>query len=185
MPSPLDGVRRAIHDARDRIHGAGDDIRTLAEDMGGMARGLREEAGIEEAPPTERKRSKVTNDETIAYQNREIAKHLWQLENHLAQGCRIPDSNGIPQVCDCCEKGTFIAGLAYESIPIAERGGRPSAVYEEVARWCEDLDPMATVDAVESGQYDYKKLSGQCSALRKKLMGSTSIKSLLVPTSTD
>jgi hypothetical protein len=181
MPGPLDGVRRAIHDARDKIHGAGEDIRTLAGDMGGLTHRFHEEVSSEEAPPTEPKRSRLTNDETIAYQNREIAKHLWQLENHLAQGCRIPDSNGVPQICDCCEKGTFIAGLAYETIPIAERGGRPSAVYDEIARWCEDLDPMATVEAVESGQYDYKKLSGQCSALRKKLMGSTSLKSMLPP----
>jgi len=123
--------------------------------------------------------SKLTNDEIIAYQNREIGRELWQIEKHLAQGCRIPDSTGKLTPCDCCQKGSFIAGLAYESIPIAERGGKPSKTYEKIAQWAEELEHMVTVSAVESGQYDYKKLSGQASALRKDLMGSLSVSALL------
>jgi len=129
--------------------------------------------------------SKLTNEETLAYQNREIGRELWQLEKHLAQGCRIPDRTGKPVPCDCCEKGGFIAGLAYESIPIAERASSSSVIYQKVARWVEELTPMVTVSAVESGQYDYKKLSGQASALRKELMGSTSLKALLIKPSAD
>lgn len=181
MLGPLENVRQAIRDGREKIHQAGEGIRTLAEEMHGLTGTTTEEVPLEETPPVSAHRSKITNDETIAYQNREIAKQLWQLELHLAQGCRIKDSQGIPQACDCCAKGSFISGMCEEAIPIAERGSRPSAIYAEIAGWCDALDPMATVEAVESGQYDYKKLSGQCSALRKKLMGSTSLKAMLPP----
>ncbi len=125
--------------------------------------------------------SKLTNEEILAYQNREIGRELWQLEKHLSQGCRIPDRTGKPVPCDCCEKGGFIAGLAYESIPIAERASSSSAIYEKIAKWAEELTPMVTVPAVESGQYDYKKISGQASALRKELMGSLALGALISP----
>jgi len=125
--------------------------------------------------------SKLTSEETIDYQKREIAKELWQLEKHLAQGCRIPDKSGKRIPCDCCEKGSWIAGLAYESIPIAERAGQTSGIFEKLASWADALEPMVTVAAVESGQYDYKKLSGQASALRKELMGSLALGALLSP----
>lgn len=137
------------------------------------------------AVSTETRPSKLTTEETIAYQNREIARELWLVERHLAQGCRIPDSSGKRIPCDCCEKGTFIAGLAYEAIPIAERGGKASEVYVKIARWSENLVPIVTVAAVESEQYDYKKLSGEASELRKELMGSLSFGSLLAPKESD
>ena len=41
--------------------------------------------------------SSVTTEETIAYQNRELAKTLLVLETHLSQGCEIAG-----KVCDCC-----------------------------------------------------------------------------------
>ena len=125
--------------------------------------------------------SKLTSEETLAYQKREIAKELWQLEKHMAQGCRIPDKTGKRIPCDCCEKGSFIAGLAYESIPIAERAGQPSNIFEKIAQWSDDLTPMVTVAAVESGQYDYKKLSGEASALRKELMGTLTLSAMAAP----
>jgi len=125
--------------------------------------------------------SKITSEETIAYQKREIAKELWQLEKHLAQGCRIPDKTGKRIPCDCCEKGSWIAGLAYESIPIAERAGQTSDIFEKIASWAEALEPMVTVAAVEGGQYDYKKLSGEVSALRKELMGTLALGALVSP----
>jgi len=130
---------------------------------------------------TSKSLSKLTNDEVLAYQNREIGRELWQLEKHLSQGCRIPDKTGERIPCDCCDKGSFISGLAFESIPIAERGGKPSDIYTKIAEWAEALQPMVTVPAVESGQYDYKQLSGEASNLRKELMGTLSISSITAP----
>jgi len=192
LPSnPLTAVRKVIRDGRDRVGKAQGGIRSLADEIRGIA-GLEPQpptrtAGGDQEPPSppgitpNTSVSKLTNDEILAYQNREIGRELWQLEKHLSQGCRIPDNTGNRVACDCCDKGTFISGLAYESIPIAERGGKPSDIYARIARWAEGLEPQATVAAVESGQYDYNKLSGQASALRKELMGTLSISALTAP----
>jgi hypothetical protein len=178
-----------IRDGRGMIEDAGSDIRSLADALHtgipGMTSTIQDSEktpGIKPQAVTPRAGSavsKITSEETIDYQKREIAKELWQLEKHLSQGCRIPDKTGKRIPCDCCSKGTFIAGLAYESIPIAERVGQTSDVFEKIAQWSEDLAPMVTVEGVESGQYDYKKLSGEASALRKELMGSLSLSVML------
>ena len=189
--NPLSPLRKVVHEGHQQIEKAGRDIHSIAEELRGnipnktsTIQDIEEASEIEpqsrtSSPTTDV--SKLTNDEILAYQNREIGRELWQLEKHLSQGCRIPDRTGKPVPCDCCEKGSFIAGLAYESIPIAERGGKPSTIYEKIAKWAEELEPMVTASAVESGQYDYKNLSGQASALRKELMGTGSLNALLTP----
>jgi len=189
--NPLSPLRKVIREGHQQIEKAGRDIRSIVEEFHGGTPDR--ESTIQdtgETPEIEPQRrtaspttgaSKLTNEEILAYQNREIGRELWQLEKHLSQGCRIPDRTGKPVPCDCCEKGGFIAGLAYESIPIAERGGKPSATYEKIAKWAEELTPMVTVAAVENGQYDYKKISGQASALRKELMGTGAFNALLPP----
>ena len=189
--NPLSPLRKVLHEGHQQIEKAGRDIRSIAEELHGGTPDMTSTAqDTEKAPKIEPQSrtsspttdvSKLTNDEILAYQNREIGRELWQLEKHLSQGCRIPDRTGKPVPCDCCEKGSFIAGLAYESIPIAERGGKPSTIYEKIAKWAEELEPMVTASAVESGQYDYKNLSGQASALRKELMGTGSLNALLTP----
>jgi len=190
-PNPLDSLRGIIREGRERIEKAGSDIRSLADELRTGLPGMTSTIQSDEkapgiAPQSPRQGpavavSKITSEETINYQKREIARELWQLERHLSQGCRIPDKNGKRIPCDCCEKGSWIAGLAYESIPIAERAGQSSNIFEKIAQWSEALEPMVTVPAVESGQYDYKRLSGEASALRKELMGSSSLGALLSP----
>ncbi len=188
---PLEPLRELVRGGRERLEEAGSDIHSIAEDLRGnipnitptiqgTEKALEIEPQSRTASPTGGA-SKVTSEETIAYQKREIAKELWQLEKHLAQGCRIPDKTGKRIPCDCCEKGSWIAGLAYESIPIAERAGQTSDIFEKIASWAEDLEPMVTVAAVEGGQYDYKKISGEASALRKELMGSLTLGALRTP----
>ncbi len=192
LPSnPLAPLREIVREGRERIEKVGSDIRSIADELhAGIPGTTSTIQGTEKVPEIEPRSSrqtpvtgasKPTSDEILAYQNREIGSELWLLEKHLAQGCRIPDKAGKRIPCDCCEKGGFIAGLAYESIPIAERAGRSSTVYEKIARWAEELSLMVTVAAVESGEYDYKKLSGEASALRKELMGSLSLGALLSP----
>jgi hypothetical protein len=187
-PSLLDPLRDIIRGGRERVEKAGSDIRSLADELHNGIPGMTttiqgggKTSGIEPQVFTTRPGaavSKLTSDETLAYQKKEIAKELWQLEKHLAQGCRIPDNSGKRIPCDCCEKGTFIAGLAYESIPIAERAGQTSDVFDKIAHWSEDLAPMVTITAVESGKHDYKKLSGEASALRKELMGTLALSAM-------
>lgn len=147
------------------------------------------EAGVMEPPTKEGAKqpkaatetpykSKLSNEELLVYQNREIARELWLLERHLSQGCRISNKDGDRTPCDCCAKGSFIAGLAYESIPMVERSGLNSDIYLEIAHWSDALEEKVTVPAIESGKYDYRKLSGEASKLRKKLMGTASSKAL-------
>lgn len=187
--SPLDPLRNMIRDGRGMIEDAGNDIRTLADELhagfpGSMANTMLEPEQAPQIVPQAATRtpgtgaSKITSEETVVYQKKEIAKELWQLEKHLAQGCRIPDKNGKRIPCDCCQKGTFVSGLAYETIPIAERIGQSSNVFNEIATWCEELDTKVTVSAIESGQYDYKRLSGEASTLRKKLMGTLALSAM-------
>lgn len=187
-PNPLKPLRDIIRGGREKIEKAGSDIRSLADELHGNFPGANSTTQIGERPPKIEPQSsgqsptvavsKLTPAETLAYQKKEIAKEIWQLEKHLAQGCRIPDKTGKRIPCDCCEKGTFIAGLGYESIPIAERAGQKSDIFEKIARWSEDLAPMVTVAAVESEKYDYKKLSGEASALRKELMGTLALSAM-------
>ena len=191
LTAPLEPLREIVRGSRERLEEAGKDIHSIAEDLRGNIPDITPTIQETEKPPKIEPQShtarpttgasKLTSEETIDYQKREITKELWQLEKHLAQGCRIPDKTGKRIPCDCCEKGSWIAGLAYESIPIAERAGQTSGIFEKIAQWSEDLAPVVTVAAVESGQYDYKKLSGEASALRKELMGSLALGSLLSP----
>ena len=186
--NPLRPIRKVIREGHQQIEKAGRGIHSITEELHSgtpdMPSTTQDTVKTPEIEPQSRTASpttgvsKLTSEETIAYQKREIAKELWQLEKHLAQGCRIPDKTGKRIPCDCCEKGSWIAGLAYESIPIAERAGQTSDIFEKIASWAETLEPMVTVAAVEGGQYDYKKLSGEASALRKKLMGSLALKAL-------
>ena len=189
--NPLDPVRKVLRGGRERVEKVSSDIRSLADEIRGIAdlghQSPPSAPGSQQEPPPPQDTisntsvSKLTNDEVLAYQNREIGRELWQLEKHLSQGCRIPDKTGERIPCDCCDKGSFIAGLAYESIPIAEREGKPSDIYARIARWTEELEPMVKVPAVESGQYDYKKLAGEASMLRKGLMGTSSFSALTAP----
>lgn len=192
LPSnPLDAVRGIMHEGRETVEKIGNDIRSLAGEMHSSSLSTTTTTQNDDKAPRIEPQSprqglstgvsKLTNDELLAYQRREIGRELWQLEKHLAQGCRIPDTSGKAIPCDCCQKGTFVAGLAYESIPIAERAGQSSSDFKEIAAWCEALDAKVTVDVIEAGGYDYKKLSGEASALRKRLMGSLSLGTLLSP----
>ncbi|MBA7703926.1 hypothetical protein ES703_112723 [subsurface metagenome] len=170
--NPLDKFKGALVQGQRQIGKAASDIRSVADELGHAGSGQtfsQEKGDVAPSPPAApslTSKSKLTPEETLAYQNREIARELWMLEKHLAQGCRIPDKTGTPIPCDCCEKGVFIAALAFEAIPIAERASLPSEVYQEVSTWAEKIEPMVTVAAVESGAYDYKVLSGEASARR-------------------
>jgi len=115
------------------------------------------------------KASVLTNEETLAYQNKEIGKELWMIEKHMAQKGRIPDKNGELKVCDCIHKHVNVGALAMETIPIAERAGQPSEPYQKIADWITKIEPLVTVDAIEADDSHLPMLAGEASALRKEL----------------
>ena len=122
----------------------------------------------------ERRVNKITTEETIAYQRREIGKQMMLLETHLQQRCRI---NGKP--CDCCEKHPIVMeGLSQEAI-----GMTTDPVFPDIIEWARYLSPITTQLAAESGQYDdlYPDLAIKTRELRKRMMGTTDLKALMTP----
>lgn len=106
---------------------------------------------------------RVTTDETIQYQKKQIVKELTLLEGHLQEGCKINR-----KACDCCEKHpTKIEGLAQETA-----GMTPEPVFKELAEWAQEIAPITTEAAVASGKYDdeYPKLAIKARELRKAIM---------------
>jgi hypothetical protein len=55
---------------------------------------------------------RVTTEETVEYQKRELSKEILLLEKHLQQRCKI-----MGKACDCCEKHPIvIEALAQEAL---------------------------------------------------------------------
>ncbi len=112
-------------------------------------------------------RSELSTEETVAYQNREIAKNLLVLERHYAQRLRI---NGIP--CDCGSGRHLLAieTLAEEAIPMVDNPD----VYYHLIDWVKEVGPKSTDEAAKSGKYDneYPVFSHQARDFRKEIIGS-------------
>jgi len=111
--------------------------------------------------------SELSTEETIAYQNRELAKNLIVLERHYAQKLRI---NGIP--CDCGSGRHLLAieSLAEEAISMVDNPD----VYYRLIEWVKVVGPKSTDAAAKSGKYDneYPTFSHQARDFRKEIIGS-------------
>ena len=111
--------------------------------------------------------SGVSDKDTLLYQLDHLVAVLSQLEIHLSEGCKI---RGVP--CDCCGKHALQAHtFAMETISIAARMEKPTAIYSEIAAWTPTIEDIDTPDKVGSGDYDetYRKESGTASKFRKKV----------------
>lgn len=121
---------------------------------------------------------RVTQEETVEHQHREMAKKLLLIEGHLAQGVRIA---GRP--CDCVspKHSTELEALAEESVSI---NPSQAELYKQLADFARELNRKAREDVVESGQYDseYPALAGRARQFRKELMGSERPSAVLTPT---
>ena len=119
---------------------------------------------IEQLLPTTREGAQVTTPETIAYQNRELAKSLLALESHLSQGCRI-----FGKPCDCCS-GRH--PLELEKLSEEARSMSSDPVYAEVIAFAREVEMKANTQAVASGQYegDYPGMAAHARRLRKRLV---------------
>lgn len=105
---------------------------------------------------------------TLDYQLDQILDDLGHLETeHLPSKGKL---NGIP--CDCIAKaGRSLRRHARETIPIAAREGKDTAIFDQMAEEGNYLMEIGTLEAVQSGQYDaeYLQHSGVVSNLRKSL----------------
>lgn len=130
-------------------------------DLGGYLEPRRQKVHLTEA------KSELSTEETVAYQNREIAKNLLVLERHYAQKLRI---NGIP--CDCGSGRHLLAieTLAEETISMVDNPN----IYYRIIDWVKEAGPKSTDEAAKSGIYDneYPVFSRQSRDFRKEIIGS-------------
>jgi len=178
---PLEPLRELVRGGRERLEEASNDIHSIAEELRGNFPNITPTIQeTEKAPKIEPRSltvgSKVTTEETIAYQKRELGKELLLLQKHLEQGCRIPPVTGEP--CDCCSpKHTVtIEALALETYGIT---GDP--IYQELAKWAEGIERKTTIPEIESGRHNYGEDAVEARGYRKKLLGSESLGALLAP----
>ena len=112
-------------------------------------------------------RSELSTEETVAYQNREIAKNLLALEKHYAQKLTIAGKK-----CDCGSGRHLLAieGLAEEAISMVDNPD----VYYRLIDWVKEVGPKSTDEAAKSGKYDneYPMFSHQSRDFRKEIIGS-------------
>ncbi|GAI12575.1 unnamed protein product [marine sediment metagenome] len=178
---PLEPLREIVRGGRERLEEAGSDIRSIAEEFHGgtpdMTSTTQDTIKAPEIEPQSHTSSPgVSTEETIAYQKRELGKQLLLLQNHLEQGCRIPPTTGEP--CDCCSPRhtVTIEALALETYGIT---GDP--IYQDLAKWAEEIERKTTIPEIESGRHNYGEDAVEARKYRKKLLGSESLGALLSP----
>jgi len=132
------------------------------EDLKGYLEPRRQKVHLE--PPSA---TGVSTEETVAYENRELAKNLIVLEKHYAQKLTIAGKK-----CDCGAGRHLLAieSLAEEAISMVDN---PDGYYR-LLDWVKEVSPKSTDQAAKSGLYDndYPVFSRQCRDFRKELVGS-------------
>jgi hypothetical protein len=109
--------------------------------------------------------SDVTTEETVNYQNREIAKLLLQIERHASQGMKI---NG--RSCDCLIKHLpDLESLCEETISMVDNPD----IYLKMIEWGKYIGPRGTPEANDSGLYtsEYPTYARQARNFRKEILG--------------
>ena len=173
-PNPLTSIRKVIIGGRQQIEKARDGIHSIADDLHGStttAPQLDEKVPIEQ-PLTH----KLSNEETVAYQKRELGKQLFAMELHYAQKMRI---NGIPCDCGSSKHLLGIETFSEETIPMVNN----PQVYYDVLEWLKEVSPKSTDAAAKSGKFDeeYLRMSGEARDFRKKIMGTLSPAAMIEP----
>ncbi|MDD4986053.1 MAG: hypothetical protein PHQ43_09730 [Dehalococcoidales bacterium] len=115
----------------------------------------------------------VSDAETVAYQEREIAKLLLRMERHYAQRMRIGG-----RACDCGAGKHLldIEAMVEETIPMVEEPD----VYYRLLEWVKKVGPASTTEAAQSGRFDsvYPIFSREARDFRKEIMGTLDPKAL-------
>jgi len=117
-----------------------------------------------------------TTEETVAHHNRQLAKQLNAMARHYTERMIIA---GKPCDCGSSKHLLDIEQLSEETIPMVT----DPTIYYEMMKWVKEVEPKSTDEAAKSGKYDdeYPILSGQARDLRKRLLGSLSLLSMVEP----
>jgi len=110
--------------------------------------------------------STLSTEEIVAYQNREIAKHLLSLEKHYAQKLTIAGKK-----CDCGQS-RHLLGIESEAEQTIGMVDNPQ-LYYRLIEWVTEVGPKSTVEAALTGQFDdeYSEYSHQAREFRKEIIG--------------
>ncbi len=139
-----------------------EEIPSEYEDLKGYLVPRQQKVHIDSPPP-----DSVSTEETVTYQNREIAKNLIVLEKHYAQKLTIAGKK-----CDCGAGRHLLAieSLAEETISMVDNPD----IYYRLLNWVKEVSPKSTDLSAKSGQYDneYPAFSRQARDFRKELIGS-------------
>ncbi len=139
-----------------------EEIPSEYEDLKGYLVPRQQKVHIDSPPP-----DSVSTEETVTYQNREIAKNLIVLEKHYAQKLTIAGKK-----CDCGAGRHLLAieSLAEETISMVDNPD----IYYRLLNWVKEISPKSTDLSAKSGQYDneYPAFSRQARDFRKELIGS-------------
>lgn len=110
----------------------------------------------------------ASNETTLKFQLDHILDDIEHLETeHLPEQGRL---NG--EACDCIAKASrSLRRHVVETIPIASRQGKNSAVFSEIRDWAQHMMDIGTIDQVTSGRYNEEYLiqAGTASNYRKQL----------------
>ena len=128
-------------------------LEELQEILGGAEpkRTRETETKVEEKPPRrvhlEPRKSGVSTEETVAYQNREMVKVMRTMAKHCAQKFRI-----FNKPCDCGQRRHIleIEDLAEDTIQMVDNPD----VYYRIIEVGKELEPKVTLNAIGSGRYD-------------------------------
>jgi len=110
-----------------------------------------EQVAVEERPQRrvhlEPRKSDVSTEETVAYQNREIVKVMRTMAKHCAQKFRI-----FNKPCDCGQRRHIleIEDLAEDTVQMVDNPN----VYYRIIEVGKELEPKVTLNAIGSGRYD-------------------------------
>lgn len=160
--NPIRMVGKVLRGGLQSVEGALRDIDSVVADIN------REVSPERSAPPAPE--DKISDEETLRYQLEAIVDDLQHLETeHLPAQGRIAG-----KVCDCISKAARdLRRHARETVPIAARQGKDTALYSQVAAWAQEMVRIGTADMVASGQFDeeYLRQAGVASTLRKAFEG--------------
>ena len=95
----------------------------------------------------EPRRSDVSTEETVAYENREMVKVMRTMAKHCTQKFRI-----FGKPCDCGQSRHILEleALAEETVSIVDNPD----VYYRIIEVGKELEPKVALEAISSGRYD-------------------------------
>jgi len=123
--------------------------------------------------------SNPTTEETLDYENHNIALDLIALEKHYVDKLTI-----LGKRCDC-GSGRHLLGIESSCKQAISMADDPD-IYYRLLEWVKKCTPRSTSEAAKSGIYDndYPEMAKEARAFRKEIIGSLDVEALLSPKQT-